>query len=321
MNDPHKNAFWYSLPGESEFYHMALHSSDEGGNYLVVIQPFDNRRKAMMLCGNEKRRIEPSQIKPRVFKPLNESEPVSKKAYLEKVRMAIDACKKSLGKVVLSRWRDVTIAGKDIGSAMKTLRAKYPGAFIYCLQTTEFGTWIGASPEALVRSKNQRFSTVALAGTVPTNTAFGTKERIEHKVVIDSIADRLASFDIEIGPVEEKSYGDLKHLNCDITWSSAKDALYFARLLHPTPAVCGFPTDKAMNFIRSHEGYDRSLYTGYIGILETGQSDIFVNLRCAQVGDGLLRVFAGGGINELSSPSLEWDETERKMEAIIASIK
>ena len=67
--------------------------------------------------------------------------------------------------------------------------------------------------------------------------------------------------------------------------------------LHPTPAVCGFPTEKAYEFILKNESYSREFYTGFCGLLN------FQNV--------------GGGINKDSRPQDEWQETQNKAQTIL----
>jgi isochorismate synthase len=87
--------------------------------------------------------------------------------------------------------------------------------------------------------------------------------------------------------------------------------------LHPTPAVCGVPKDKALKIINELEANNRSFYTGYIGLVENNELELFVNLRCASVFKDSVSVFVGGGITTKSNPEKEWEETELKSKVII----
>ena len=90
-------------------------------------------------------------------------------------------------------------------------------------------------------------------------------------------------------------------------------------VLHPTPAVCGFPMQKAKKFIFENEGYDRSYYTGFLGELNIKgdyinkpKSDLFVNLRCMQVVKNMAHIYVGCGITKDSIPEKEFLETVNK---------
>ena len=90
--------------------------------------------------------------------------------------------------------------------------------------------------------------------------------------------------------------------------------------LHPTPAVCGFPTEKAYEFILKNESYSREFYTGFCGLLNFQKDNefyIFVNLRCMQLKDNQAIVYVGGGINKDSIPQDEWQETQNKAQTIL----
>nr|XP_023875058.1 isochorismate synthase 1, chloroplastic isoform X4 [Quercus suber] len=83
--------------------------------------------------------------------------------------------------------------------------------------------------------------------------------------------------------------------------------------LHPSPAVCGFPTEEARLFIAETEVFDRGMYAGPVGWFGGGESEFAVGIRSALVEKGLgALIYAGTGIVEGSNPSLEWDELELK---------
>lgn len=86
------------------------------------------------------------------------------------------------------------------------------------------------------------------------------------------------------------------------------------QLLHPTSAVCGMPLAPAQAFLARYEGYERELYSGYLGPWQLeGESRLFVNLRCAQVMQNGAWLYAGAGVTEDSDPQKEWTETALKM--------
>ena len=94
------------------------------------------------------------------------------------------------------------------------------------------------------------------------------------------------------------------------------------QLLHPTSAVCGVPLDTSLEFIRKHEGYDRQLYTGYLGPVNFGDRiDIYVNLRCLQLLPEKAVLYSGAGITQDSIAEKEWDETELKLNTLLKVIQ
>ena len=93
------------------------------------------------------------------------------------------------------------------------------------------------------------------------------------------------------------------------------------KLLHPTSAVCGMPLEAAMKFLLENEGYDREFYSGFLGPVNYQyESHIFVNLRCLQILEDTVRLYAGAGVTLDSVPQLEWEETEIKMKNMMGVI-
>ena len=132
---------------------------------------------------------------------------------------------------------------------------------------------------------------------------------------------RLREFD-EIGPRTVKA-GNLTHLktafkvDMELTNSPMLGSTML-ELLHPTSAVCGMPRELADEFIKTHEGYQRSLYAGFLGPVGfNGNSDLFVNLRCIQLDENKARLYAGAGITEYSNPEKEYQETSNKMQTML----
>ncbi|MCU0369328.1 MAG: chorismate-binding protein, partial [Cyclobacteriaceae bacterium] len=87
------------------------------------------------------------------------------------------------------------------------------------------------------------------------------------------------------------------------------------KLLHPTSAVCGMPYEAALDFLKNQEGYDREFYSGFLGPIQIkNESHIYVNLRCMQLFNKFVRLYAGAGVTIDSIPEMEMEETEIKMQ-------
>ncbi len=92
--------------------------------------------------------------------------------------------------------------------------------------------------------------------------------------------------------------------------------------MHPTPAVCGIPLDSAKQFIKQTEGYDRKYYTGFLGPCNVnGKTNLFVNLRCAELFANNINLYIGGGITKDSIPEKEWEETELKSKTLLSVLE
>jgi isochorismate synthase len=229
-------------------------------------------------------------------------------------------------KVVLSRKETIELNRFDLFSTFQKLVQFYPATFAYCFYHPKVGLWLGASPELLLKSENKNFSTIALAGTQKTNdfqeVVWKKKEIIEQQFVTDYIVNKLETVaqKMEVSKPYSFKAGSLCHIKTDISGILTSDCSLqnVIRLLHPTPAVCGFPKDNSKKFILNNEQYDRTFYTGFLGELNFGNanesqnSDLFVNLRCMEIIDNQAHLFMGCGITKDSIPEKEWEESVNK---------
>lgn len=234
--------------------------------------------------------------------------------------------RRGFSKTILSR---VKMISKEVDPALffDQLCEKYPNAFVYLISSTHFGTWIGASPEPLIVSENNVGTTVALAGTKPSDdsTEWGEKEKLEQFFVQEYISEALESLDIkgiEIeGPVSHVA-GPVQHLKSTFHFSfEGKSVIDVARRLHPTPAVSGFPQRESIKLITESELHDRSLYCGFLGEVNEDSSNLYVNLRCAQLFKEKIALYLGGGFTKDSNIESEWEETENKAKTLQAVIE
>jgi len=127
--------------------------------------------------------------------------------------------------------------------------------------------------------------------------------------------------EIQISPPKTSRAGNLMHLKTEIQGivNENTNLNEIVLLLHPTPAVCGLPKDKAIHFINESEGYNRDFYAGYLGEINYNnptETDLYVNLRCMQIqkktDNYQAHLYIGCGITKDSIPENEWIETENK---------
>lgn len=224
-----------------------------------------------------------------------------------------------IGKVVLSRKEKATTKS-TFTAIYKSLLATYPTAFRYCWFHPGSGLWMGATPEQLLETSGLEFKTVALAGTQPfidtEHVPWQEKEKEEQRFVTDFITDRLRNEASEIHLSEPYTAraGNLLHIKTDISGTLADDSnlKHILDILHPTPAVCGYPKADAMKFILENEGYDREFYSGFLGEIGTAGSDLFVNLRCMKIAGRHAYIYVGCGITKDSDSEKEYIETANK---------
>lgn len=233
----------------------------------------------------------------------------------------------NLRKVVLSRKMEVEVEASH-PQIFKNLVRHYPNAFCYLFHHPKVGTWCGATPETLVRVKNNRLQTMSLAATLPFKAdetpQWGQKEIEEQKMVSEYIGQRLEDIVdvLHIGKAESIRAGNLWHLKSEVngTLSSETGIKEVITALHPTPAVCGIPYQEAKDFIDTHENYHRSFYTGFLGELNLHSNreiSLFVNLRCMELNGNKASIFVGGGITSASHPESEWIETQNKSKTML----
>ena len=294
--------------------------------------PFKPSLPAILLKPDESYQedyVGPHKISSSKQDDLSEAES-DKKAHLELISKAIKAIDSgNFKKVVVSRELEFkTLMLPE--QIFANLLSAHPDAFCYHWYHPETGHWMGASPELFLSTNDQILKTCSLAGTrayvAGSDPKWQSKELEEQEIVTRYIADGLTDLSIvpEVSKVESVKAGNLWHLRTEIRGSMGDNSLLkVITALHPTPAVCGFPKDRAMQFIIENEPYDRSFYTGFLGEMnmsKAGSCELFVNLRCMTWKKGLASVFVGGGITGSSVVLAEWEETIQKSRTVLDSV-
>ncbi len=256
-----------------------------------------------------------------------------KEEYISTIEETINAIRETdLSKVIISRQIPIERPSGSLGSIFFQLHDQTPNAFTYLVTLPAAGTWMGATPEVLLKSDGRLFETVSLAGTQvrkydSEEYYWSTKDIEEQAYVSRYMLDIFFNFDIHqyktIGP-ETLESGKVAHLKTSFFFAAEKieNCLgNFIAELHPTPAVCGLPKNLADEFISQKEKYDRRYYTGYLGPWKLdGLLNLFVNLRCMEVTGNEFILYAGGGITSHSIPEKEWDETNQKAKTLLSVI-
>lgn len=246
-----------------------------------------------------------------------------------------------LVKVVLSRSLRVTspqrIPPKVLLSRLAVDRSVT--SFLTPLDGDASRWLVGASPELLVSKRGREITSHPLAGSARRyhdgaadrlsgeKLLSSQKDRHEHNVVIEDIADVLSPYCENISMPEGttlKATASMWHLGTRIR-GRLKDpetpVAHLLNLLHPTPAVCGAPRDRAQDAISKLETHDRGFYAGAVGWMDAeGDGDWYVSLRCAELAENTVRLFAGGGIVAGSCPEKELDETSAKFQAMLVAL-
>ncbi len=251
----------------------------------------------------------------------NEPLVLSKEEYINQGnRFLKELRKNNLGKAVFSRIKEVPLPLNGKEMLFDSLCDAYPKAFVYEVVSHEFGHWIGASPEKLLEGKKGDFQTTSLASTKKTGdpSPWEPKEIEEQALVTKFIENQLNRIDV-LYSMEEKTEliaGPVKHLQTNFNSIKENNALLLLKELHPTPAVSGLPRQEAIRLINDIEKHDRSLYTGFIGLLKENVN-MYVNLRCLQLIGDKAYLYLGGGYTKDSVVEKEWEETENKARTLI----
>jgi salicylate biosynthesis isochorismate synthase/menaquinone-specific isochorismate synthase len=240
-----------------------------------------------------------------------------------------------LTKVVLAREVRVhSPVELEPGAVFDGLRQGFPSCYCYLVGSPEL-TFLGASPELLARRDGQRVQTVALAGTrrrsadpavdshLGEQLMQSPKDREEQAIVTRRITRTLDPVSVWVTAAEEPvlvKVLNVQHLGTPIRAQLAEplSAVEVAGLLHPTPAVGGEPSEKALPLIPALEGLDRGWYAGPVGWTDLAEDGEFcVALRCALLRGRVAHLYAGEGIVRDSVPAEELAANEAKLQALL----
>ena len=197
-------------------------------------------------------------------------------------------------------------------------------------------TFIGASPELLVSRSGTTVLANPLAGSRPRSEdpvedkrraeelLASEKDLHEHAVVVEAVAEGLKGLCKNLVVPDKPSLVKTEtmwHLSTEMKGElvdSQFTSLDLALALHPTPAVCGFPTKRAYEVINEIEPFDRNYFTGIVGWCdESGDGEWIVAIRCAEIENSTVSLYAGAGIVEGSKPEEEWNETSAKLRTML----
>ncbi|HCD3015696.1 TPA: isochorismate synthase [Corynebacterium striatum] len=266
--------------------------------------------------------------------------------HLRRVDAAIATIQSSkLDKVVLARGVDIEFAApvdpRFVAARLIDLSANRDGFIADLSPAGRPGAMlVGSSPEILVKKQGSTVTAFPLAGSAPRQAdkardhlagqdlLRSAKDLHEHAFVVDHLRRILSplctTLDAPTTP-ELINTNEMWHLGTPIAGTlkePALTALELAMLVHPTPAICGTPTEAAQALIETAES-DRGFYAGAVGWCDSsGDGEYMVAIRCAEVaGDGLsARAWAGGGIVESSNSQEELAETSAKLRTILKAL-
>ncbi|MEU7767071.1 isochorismate synthase [Nocardia sp. NPDC049190] len=325
---------------------------DKTADLIVGALPFDPRRPAA-LCVPVRAEYTAGPWRPAALPDLPAvrvvtelPSPAEHVARVTKLVEQLNDSKQSLRKVVAARSVLAEAhEALDPHLVVGHLLTRHPNANVFAVDLTSAGrtgaTLVGATPEVLIARHGDLVTLRPLAGTLPRRAdpagdaaqadelLASTKNRDEHAFVIDWIRERLGPVCAELSIPDSPeliSTHEVWHLATPITGrlrDTTTTALDLALLLHPTPAVCGTPTDLALDAIAQVE-QDRGFYGGAVGWCDAhGDGAWVVAIRSAELSaDGrTVQAYAGGGIVAASDPQAELEETTAKLRTLLDALQ
>ncbi|WP_158506695.1 isochorismate synthase MenF [Geminocystis sp. NIES-3709] len=242
-------------------------------------------------------------------------------------------------KIVLANAIDIKITRPfQIASSLQILRHTYPECYLFAVRHGGTATFLGATPEVLLRTNDGKLITEAMAGSAPRgNTKIidveianrllqSDKERYEHLVVVDFIVDCLEKLGLipqVIKTLSLRQLSNIQHLWTPI-YANLPNNLHpldIVAQLHPTPAMAGIPRNQVLTKLQDYEPFDRLLYAAPLGWVNAqGNSEFVMGIRSALIEDNQARLYAGAGIVAGSNPEQELAEVQLKFRTLLNTL-
>ena len=264
---------------------------------------------------------------------------ISKKQFLENVKKAKKYIQiGDIFQVVLSQRFETKLTKKPL-SIYKRLRLTNPSPFMFYFNFNDFQI-IGASPEILVRLRDNKVTIRPIAGTRPRGKNLSEDNFYKKDLLSDKkeISEHLMLLDLgrnDIGKISKintvkvteqfkiEKYSHVMHIVSNVTGEFDKKRSKYDTLMAGFPAgtVSGAPKIRAMEIIDELEKNKRKIYAGGIGYFSAnGDFDTCIALRTALAKNGKYYVQAGAGIVADSIPEKEFQETVNKSKALIKAL-
>ncbi len=241
--------------------------------------------------------------------------------------------------VVLSQRFEAKLTKKPI-EIYKKLRVTNPSPFMFFFNFSDFQI-IGASPEILVRLRDNKITVRPIAGTRPRGKNIKEDRYFEKDLLKDKkeLSEHLMLLDLgrnDAGKVSKinsvkvtesfiiERYSHVMHIVSNVVGEYNKNFSRFKSFLSGFPAgtVSGAPKIRAMEIIDELEKTKRKVYAGGIGYFSAnGEFDTCIALRTAVAKKNKFYVQAGAGIVADSKPLKEYEETVNKAKALINALK
>ena len=208
----------------------------------------------------------------------------------------------------------------------------------FCFQNKNMDGFIGCTPELLYSRADNKIFSEAVAGTIlkgknpeeekklGQNLLKSKKDSSEYKFVFDSIKNDLRKICTEVKVLKEKeilklSYAQHIYSQFEGSLKPDVDDYEIISVIHPTPAVSGYPKKNIKFLIKRYETYFRGFYAGPVGWIGKDSSEFVVGIRSALINKRIISIFSGAGIVKKSSYDAEWNEIENKISPFLKILK
>ncbi|MFS0644317.1 isochorismate synthase [Siminovitchia sp. 179-K 8D1 HS] len=242
-------------------------------------------------------------------------------------------------KVVLSRKMRLVFSNPPAsGDVLTRLNMQQPNSFIFSIESGDC-CFVGASPERLVKKSGEVIFSTSLAGSIGRNkdpeedrklgqTLMNDEKNLhEHALVVEMIKKALEphceNMDVPKEPVLLKT-PYIQHLYTPVRGKAKTSTSIFQLVekLHPTPALGGVPTSKALEIIREKEMMDRGFYAAPIGWTDfRGNGEFIVAIRSGLMKQDEVFLYAGCGLVADSEPEDELKETGIKFQPMLQAME
>ena len=291
--------------------------------------------ESLVLAAETKEQVVPQVVKLKGEPVCNIEQDAFEKAVKTAKQHIIDG---DIFQVVISRRYSVKMRQTPL-ELYRTLRNINPSPYMYIFKFGDLSI-VGASPETLMTVHNRKVITNPIAGTCPRGRSekedyiysskmlTDEKERAEHVMLVD-----LERNDVRMvaksGTVKVEDfmsvvkYSHVQHIESTVcgTLRDECDQFDATRAIFPAGTLSGAPKIRAMEIINDLEPDARGVYGGGVGYYSwNGDADFAIVIRTVIVKGDTAYIQAGAGIVADSDPTYEYEETERKMAAMISAI-
>ena len=318
------------------FYIINIFKDQKISNYQKKYYEIEAEINNLLIQSSVKK----SSDEPPLTKNIKVKSNTSKNKFLNMISKAKNYIKiGDIFQVVLSQRFEAKLTKKPL-DIYKKLRVTNPSPFMYYFNFDDFQI-IGASPEILVRLRDNQITIRPIAGTRPRGKNIREDNLLAKDLLKDKkeLSEHLMLLDLgrnDTGKVSKintvkvtesftiEKYSHVMHIVSNVVGIYNNKYSKFKTLLAGFPAgtVSGAPKIRAMEIIDELETSKRKVYAGGIGYFSAnGEFDTCIALRTAIAKKNKFYVQAGAGIVADSSPIKEYQETVNKAKALLDALK